>query len=46
MLHPRGRTLTPEMEAQSEALQIDGTIHSAKYHAAMDILALMGESIP
>lgn len=31
--------------AMSEKMQIHSTVHSAKYHAAKDILALMGEDV-
>ena len=31
--------------AMSETMQIHSTIHSAKYHAAKDILVLIGEDV-
>ncbi|EYD71830.1 hypothetical protein [Limimaricola hongkongensis] len=34
-----------EAIALSERMQLHSTIHSAKYHAAKDILELMGEEV-
>jgi|GEM_PF-3240928 len=39
----RGHSMTSENAALSEAMQLQSTIHSSKYHAAKDILSLMGE---